>query len=221
MSRITLLLFASLVAGCASLWSPPETPSKAGEAASPKASDKAAAKAETPPAGPVAKPATPPPKPAPTPAIAKAPTPAPKSGMAGAPTPAPTTAKAKDPTPGPSPAAPARAASAPTAAAQPAGPPPLDLKTLEVQLKETKAIGVMTKLSIKNQVDDLLDQFRDYYNGKLKVQLAELRRPFEMLLMKVLSLLQDGDAALAKAIHNSREALWAILADREKFMKVA
>ena len=101
-----------------------------------------------------------------------------------------------------------------------AGPAPLDLKTLEQQLKETKAIGVMTKLSLKNQVDDLIEQFRDFYQGRLKTTLADLRRPYDMLLMKVLSVLQDGDPALARAIHASREAIWGILADREKFAKV-
>jgi hypothetical protein len=47
-------------------------------------------------------------------------------------------------------------------------PPSLDLASLEQRLKDTKAIGVMTKISLKNQVDDLLDQFRAYYQGKLK-----------------------------------------------------
>jgi hypothetical protein len=109
---------------------------------------------------------------------------------------------------------PAVAAPGPSAA-------PLDLKLLEQKLKETNAIGVMTKLSLKNQVDDLLDQFRAYYQGRLKTTLADLRKPYEMLLMKVLSLLQDSDPALAKAIHASREAIWGILSDRDKFQKVS
>jgi hypothetical protein len=128
---------------------------------------------------------------------------------------------AKAPTPVPPPATPRKPESAPPEAAKPAGPPPLDLKSLEQQLKETGAIGVLTKLSLKNQVDDLLEQFRDFYAGRLKVNLAELRVPFDMLLMKVLSLLQDKDPVLAGSIHASREALWGILADREKFQKLA
>jgi hypothetical protein len=110
---------------------------------------------------------------------------------------------------------------APPVAAKPEAPPPLDLKSLEQRLKETNAIGVLTKLSLKNQVDDLLEQFRDYYQGRLKTTLAELRRPYELLLMKTLSLLQDGDPALAKAIYASREAIWAVLSDRDKFSKLA
>jgi len=99
-------------------------------------------------------------------------------------------------------------------------PPPLDLKSLETRLKETKAIGVFTKLALKNQVDDLLEQFRAFYQGRLKTTLAELRRPYELLLLKVLALLQDADPPLAGAIVASREAIWGILSDPVKFKAV-
>jgi hypothetical protein len=110
-----------------------------------------------------------------------------------------------------SPASPAAAPPAPTA------PPPLDLNALKEQLKETKSIGVFTKLTLKNQVDDLLDQFREYYQGRAKVTIAELRRSYDLLMMKVLSLLQDADQKLASAIVASREAIWGLLSDPKKF----
>jgi len=99
--------------------------------------------------------------------------------------------------------------------------PTLDLTSLEQRLKETNAIGVLSKIALKNQVDDLLDQFRAYYQGKLKTTLAELRRPYDLLVLKVLSLLQDSDPSLASAIVASREAIWGILADRAKFATVS
>jgi hypothetical protein len=97
---------------------------------------------------------------------------------------------------------------------------PLDLTSLETRLKETEAIGVMTKIALKNQVDDLLDQFRAFYAGKLKTTLAELRRPYDLLVLKVLSLLQDSDPSLAAAIAASREAIWGILSDPKKFATI-
>jgi hypothetical protein len=129
-------------------------------------------------------------------------------------------AKAPEKAPAPKAPAAAKAPAAPAAPEKVAGPAPLDLKTLEQQLKETRAIGVMTKLSIKNQVDDLIDQFRAYYQGTVKVPLEELRHKYDLLVMKVLALLQDGDQALAKAVASSREAIWGILADRNKFAKL-
>ncbi|MHB8742960.1 MAG: hypothetical protein ACYC9L_07510 [Sulfuricaulis sp.] len=95
--------------------------------------------------------------------------------------------------------------------------PPLDLKALETRLKETKAIGVFTKITLKNQVDDLLNQFQAYYHGQAKTTLAELRQSYNLLLLKVLSLLQNDDPELAHAIVTSREAIWGILADPAKF----
>ena len=93
----------------------------------------------------------------------------------------------------------------------------LDLNELEAELKETKAIGFFTKITLKNQVDDLLDQFREYHQGKAKLTMTELRRSYDLLLMKVLSLLQDEDQKLASAIVSSREAIWGLLADPKKF----
>lgn len=106
-------------------------------------------------------------------------------------------------------------------AVKPKAEPPLDLTSLETRLKETKAIGVMTKIALKNQVDDLLNQFRAFYAGKLKATLAELRRPYDLLVLKVLSLLQDSDPSLAAAIVASREAIWGILSDPVKFANFA
>jgi len=99
----------------------------------------------------------------------------------------------------------------------PAAPVTLDLTALKEQLKATKAIGVFTKISLKNQVDDLMDQFRAYYQGKARTTMPELRRSYDLLMMKVLSLLQDSDQKLASEIVSSREAIWALLSDQKKF----
>jgi hypothetical protein len=118
----------------------------------------------------------------------------------------------------------AAAAAAPAATPAPAGAraaaPPLDLKSLENRLRETKAIGVFTKLTVKNQVDDLLQQFRAYYQGRLKTSLADLKRSYDRLVLKVLALLQDADPPLAREIVASREAIWGILSDPAKFSSV-
>jgi hypothetical protein len=93
----------------------------------------------------------------------------------------------------------------------------LDLSGLEQRLRDTKAIGVFTKLSLKNQVDDLLEEFREFHRSRDQGMLAKLRQAYDLLILKVLSLLQDEDPALARDIASSREALWNILIDRDKF----
>jgi hypothetical protein len=124
----------------------------------------------------------------------------------------------------PKPVAPAAppppAAQAPVAAAASAPAPALDLTALEQRLRDTRAIGVFTKLSLKNQVDDLLGRFRDFYGSKGTATLPQLRQKYDLLLLKVLSVLQDGDPGLAATIAASREAIWGILADPVKFSKL-
>jgi len=109
---------------------------------------------------------------------------------------------------------------APPAAQAPAAVTALDLNALEAQLRETKAIGHFTKITLKNQVDDLLGQFRKYYQGKAKPTMKDLRRSYDLLMMKVLSLLQDEDQRLASAIVSSREAIWRLLASEKTFATI-
>jgi hypothetical protein len=215
------------------------TPPKTSEPAKPESAppstttDKPAPQAATPPAQKEtpAKPAAPEPaKPAAS-APAKPATPAsPEKPAASAPAkpatpstpakPAPSTAATKPATPAPAKPATPPAQTATKPATPPAGGasnPTLDLTTLKDQLKSTKAIGIMTKLSLKNQVDDLLDGFRDHYAGKGKSSMPQLRQTYDLLMMKVLSLLQDKDQKLASDIVASREAIWGLLADPKKF----
>lgn len=93
----------------------------------------------------------------------------------------------------------------------------LDVAALRARLRETAAIGILAKISLRKNVDDLLDSFRSHYDGGQKTSLAALRRPYDELIMKVLDMLQDGDPSLARSISSSREAIWEILADRERF----
>jgi hypothetical protein len=142
-----------------------------------------------------------------SPAVASAP-------PALVPPPAPTVSTAqkivaKAPAPPKPVAAPVKAATAPT----------LDLTSLETRLRATSAIGTFTKLSLKNQIGDLLDQFKTFHHGGAP-PLPTLRQEYELLLLKVLSLLQDHDASLASAISASRESIWGLLVDPAKFAKL-
>jgi hypothetical protein len=148
-----------------------------------------------------------PPRPSEPPAQAPAAKPVAPSAK---PAPPPPSAKPAPPTPTPKPPAPQAAAPA---------PPTLDLKSLEARLKDTPAIGVLTKLSLKNQVDDLIARFLAFHEGSRPPTLSELRPAYELLLMKVLSLLQDKDAVLARDINASREALWSLLTDRQQLAR--
>lgn len=118
---------------------------------------------------------------------------------------------------GPAPSLAGTATPAATTSRVPAASAPLDLTSLETRLKQTKAIGLLTKLALKNQVDDLLEQFRAFHEGRGDATSGALRESYDLLLLKVLSLLQDKDAKLARDLTASREAIWSVLVDPAKF----
>lgn len=97
----------------------------------------------------------------------------------------------------------------------------LDVAALKERLRETKALGFFTKLELQNQVNDLLARFRAHYDNGKDASVADLRQPYDMLVLKVLALLQDSDPALAQTILESREAIWKILADPVKFKSLS
>jgi len=206
MSRYSaVIVLMVLSAGCTHAKKPEAQPQPSPVVAKPDA-------AKAPQTAKAAPPATTPSKAAPTTATPKAAAATPSKSPAKTPVkPATATNTAKTvppPATKPNAATPPR----PTAAA-----PTLDLTALEARLKQTKGIGVMTKLSLKNQVDDLLGEFRKHYAGKPVPTIAELRRSYDLLMMKVLSLLQDRDQQLASDILSSRERIWGLLADPKSF----
>ncbi|MGZ5584490.1 MAG: hypothetical protein ACXWF2_15420 [Usitatibacter sp.] len=160
---------------------------------------------------------------APPPKVVEVPAAAPAKAAPRDATPLPTTAAPATSAPVANPPAPVAAKPPAPVAAKPPAPiaakpaaPPLDLRSLEERLKDTAAIGMLTKLSLKNQVDDLIARFKAFHDGQRPPTLTELRPAYELLLMKVLSLLQDHDTKLANDINASRDAIWGVLTDRQK-----
>ena len=228
--RIAGFVFLLLTAGCAGVKErtppgepvaarPPQADAAKEEAVVVKPEPRPASPPAAEPAAPVAKAdapaaAAPPQAPAPV-AVAPPKAPAPVAVTPPKP-PAPVAPPAVKPSQPPAvkPSPPPVVKPSPPPAAK---PPPLDLAALEKRLKETSAIGVFTKLTLKNQVDELLDRFRDHYEGRVRITLAQLRQPYDTLILKLLTLLQDNDPSLARAVAESREAIWGILSDPGKF----
>ena len=167
--------------------------------------------------------ATPPPVPAQSQPITPA-NPKPPAAAAAKPS-APKTANQK-PATASAPIAPALVAagvpaSVPTPGPEPSTPKPqLDFKAMEQRLRNTSAIGVFTKLSIKNQVDDLMKAFRTYHSGRTPPTLDDLHQRYDGLLLKVVSLIQNDDPNLASSISASRSAIWERLSNRESFQAI-
>lgn len=93
----------------------------------------------------------------------------------------------------------------------------LDFSSLVTRLRKTKAINLRTKVAVKNESDDLLEQARAYHAQTGETTLSELRRSYDSLFQELHSLLEDADPPLARDIDRSRAAIWEILADPRKF----
>lgn len=90
--------------------------------------------------------------------------------------------------------------------------PPVDLDQLTQHLKDTSAIGLFTKLELKSQIDELVEKARSSHERGVP-PLERLHERFDLLVLKLLSLLQDDAPALAAEVAASRDSLWALLAD--------
>ena len=105
----------------------------------------------------------------------------------------------------------------PSVVASPTSDDALDFSSLATRLRKTKAIDLRTKVAVKHESDDLLEQARAYHAQTGEMTLGELRRSYDSLFYKLHSLLEDGDPPLARDIDRSRAAIWELLADPRKF----
>ncbi len=94
------------------------------------------------------------------------------------------------------------------------------ITNLVERIRETGAIGFLTKLVLKNQIDDLRSECREFQVGVGNTVLAILKDQFNLLLMKVITLLQNDDPKLFQDIVSAREILWTNLADPDKFARL-
>ena len=105
----------------------------------------------------------------------------------------------------------------PSLVESPASAETLDFSSLVTRLRKTKAISLRMKVAVKNESDELLEQFRAYHTQTGGASLAELRRSYDSLFYELHSLLEDADPPLARDIDRSQAAIWELLADPTKF----
>ncbi|MDT8375976.1 MAG: hypothetical protein RQ867_04460 [Mariprofundaceae bacterium] len=94
-----------------------------------------------------------------------------------------------------------------------ARPPEISMEQLIERLKNTEAIGFLTKLAIRSDVLDFKQSVESYRKqGVLEENAEMLRGYFNGLLLKILALL-ERDPALSRDIHLARESIWKSLVE--------
>jgi hypothetical protein len=93
----------------------------------------------------------------------------------------------------------------------------LDVPTLRIRLKDTSAIGPIAKLRLKSEIEHLVSDLAAFHAGRATETLDRLQARYRGLVVRVIAILQEGDAPLAHDLALSSDHLWATLADPGQF----
>jgi hypothetical protein len=96
----------------------------------------------------------------------------------------------------------------------------IDLDDLAKRVGDSKAIGLLTKLSLKHEIDGFKTDLKAVHDGVGKSTLTQMRERYDLMVHKLMTLLQAKDPGLAKEISEARNFLWAKLADPREFRKM-
>ena len=97
----------------------------------------------------------------------------------------------------------------------------LDVATLRVRLKDTPAIGALDKLRLRSEIGHLVNDLAAFHAGRPSETLEGLHMRYRDLVVRVIALLEQGDASLAHDLTASTDHLWATLADPQQFASLA
>lgn len=103
------------------------------------------------------------------------------------------------------------------AAADVAGVDPA-INALLQRFKDTNAVGVFTKLSIKNNITRLNQSFGHYHQGKRPPAIVDLRERYDLMVQEIMVLVQNKDPELAQDLFAARQMLWSWLAEPDKYV---
>ena len=90
-----------------------------------------------------------------------------------------------------------------------------NLDTLITKLKETKALGVFTKLALKGDMEEIIAMANGYQRVAAFSELQSVRELFDGLVLKTITLLNDKDPNLAADMYQARDLVWQSILEAE------
>ena len=96
----------------------------------------------------------------------------------------------------------------------------IDLDDLVKRISDSKAIGVFTKLTLKRDIDALKRDLKAFHDGGSQHKLEKLHERYDVLVHKLMTLLQEKDPGLAREVSQARTFLWSQLADPNQFKRL-
>jgi len=93
----------------------------------------------------------------------------------------------------------------------------VDLEILGDMLAKTKAVGFLTKLGLKKDINKVLGRLEKYHDGGGPYTLEQLEEQYNLLLMKISAHLQDKDLTTHRHLCNAWLVIWEDLQDPAYF----
>lgn len=93
-----------------------------------------------------------------------------------------------------------------------------DLGALETKIRNTDAIDLFSKISLKYEISSLIDEMARAHETRNAAGFTGQRARFERLIDRTVVMLSKGDIVFAKEVEDSREALWRFLNSPEKLL---
>ncbi len=96
-----------------------------------------------------------------------------------------------------------------------------DFHALETKIRNSEAIDLFSKISLKIEITSLVNEAVRLHEGKSAAGLYQRKVRFEELIDRAVIMLRKGDVSLAEEVEGSREALWRFLNSPEKLLAFA
>ena len=96
----------------------------------------------------------------------------------------------------------------------------VDLRMLTAALRDTKAVGTMTKIRLRNDINRVLGRLERWHGNKGRFTLDQLQEQYHLLLMKIATLIHDDDLVLHQQLCNAWAGIWLDLKDPDRFRQV-
>ena len=93
----------------------------------------------------------------------------------------------------------------------------IDLESLKNSIRKTDAIGLAEKLSLKRDLDRLVEKLQAFHEGSEADNIEKMESSFHKLINKTLTLLRSEDPDLHQRISATRSQLWSLLRDPKTF----
>jgi len=97
----------------------------------------------------------------------------------------------------------------------------LDLGSLEAKIRNTDAMDLFAKISLKSELSSLMDEVARCQLTKNAAGLKQQRARLEKLIDETVALLRKGDVSLADEVNRSRDAVWSFLNRPERQLAAA